>query len=60
LGNLDLAYLGNRAVGEWQGCDPNVRAVIEDRMKNGYKALGGEVNPLEWFCFTPALSLADG
>jgi gluconate 2-dehydrogenase gamma chain len=45
MGVADLPYLGNKAVGEWKGCDPKVWAVIEDRMKNGYKALGGEVKP---------------
>jgi gluconate 2-dehydrogenase gamma chain len=45
MGVADLPYLGNKAVGEWKGCDPKVWAVIEDRMKNGYKGLGGEVKP---------------
>ena len=45
MGVADLPYLGNKAVGEWKGCDPKVWAVIEDRMKNGYKALGGDVKP---------------
>jgi hypothetical protein len=27
------------------GCDPKVRAAIEERMKNGYKGLGDEVKP---------------
>jgi hypothetical protein len=45
MGVADLPYLGNRAVGEWKGCDPKVWAVIEERMKNGYKGLGGEVKP---------------
>lgn len=44
-GVADLPYLGNRPVGEWKGCDPKVWAVIEERMKNGYKGLGGEVKP---------------
>jgi hypothetical protein len=39
----DLPYLGNKAVAEWQGCDPKVWAVIEERMKNGYQGVGGEV-----------------
>jgi hypothetical protein len=43
MGIADLPYLGNRAVAEWKGCDPKVWAVIEERMKNGYKGLGGEV-----------------
>lgn len=34
-----LPYLGNRAVAEWKGCDPKVWAIIEDRMKNGYKGI---------------------
>ncbi len=37
MGVADLPYLGNRAVAEWKGCDPKVWAVIEERMKNGYK-----------------------
>ena len=45
VGVADLPYLGNRAVAEWKGCDPKVMAVIEERMKNGYKGLGGEVKP---------------
>ena len=45
MGVADLPYLGNKAVAEWKGCDPKVWAVIEERMKNGYKALGGEVKP---------------
>jgi hypothetical protein len=40
-----LPYLGNRAVAHWQGCDPKVWAILEDRMKNGYKGLGGDVAP---------------
>jgi hypothetical protein len=38
-GVADLPYLGNRAVAEWKGCDPKVWAVIEERMKNGYKGI---------------------
>src|SRR5205807_6104623 len=45
MGVADLPYLGNRAVAEWKGCDPKVWAVIEERMKNGYKGVGGEVKP---------------
>ena len=45
MGVADLPYLGNRAVAEWKGCDPKVWAVIEERMKNGYRGLGGEVKP---------------
>ena len=47
MGVADLPYLGNRAVAEWKGCDPKVWAVIEERMKNGYKGLVGEVKPWE-------------
>jgi len=28
---------------DWKGCDPEVWSVIEERLKNGYKGLGGEV-----------------
>ncbi len=45
MGVADLPYLGNRAIAEWKGCDPAVWAIIEERMKNGYKGLGGEVQP---------------
>ncbi len=45
MGVADLPYLGNKAVSEWKGTDPKVWAVIEERMKNGYKGLGGEVKP---------------
>jgi hypothetical protein len=45
MGVSDLPYLGNKAVAEWKGCDPKVWAVIEERMKNGYKGVGGEVQP---------------
>ena len=45
MGVADLPYLGNRAVAEWKGCDPKVWAAIEERMKNGYQGLGGEVKP---------------
>src|SRR5689334_8812814 len=37
MGIADLPYLGNTAVAEWKGCDPKVWAIIEERMKNGYK-----------------------
>jgi gluconate 2-dehydrogenase gamma chain len=40
-----LPYLGNRAVARWEGCDPKVWAIIEERMKNGYQGLGGEAKP---------------
>jgi hypothetical protein len=46
VGVADLHYLGNRPVAEWQGCDPKVWAIIEERMKIGYKGVGGEVKPL--------------
>ena len=39
VGVHDLPYLGNTAVAEWKGCDPKVWAIIEDRMKNGYKSI---------------------
>ena len=39
MGVADLPYLGNTAVAEWKGCDPQVWAIIEDRMKNGYKGV---------------------
>lgn len=46
MGVHDLPYLGNTAVPEWKGCDPKVWAIIEDRMKNGYKGVAGpEVKP---------------
>ncbi|HUE23391.1 MAG TPA: gluconate 2-dehydrogenase subunit 3 family protein [Bryobacteraceae bacterium] len=45
VGIADLPYLGNTAVEEWKGCDPAVWAKLEERMKNGYKGLGGEVKP---------------
>ncbi|MGA2739256.1 MAG: gluconate 2-dehydrogenase subunit 3 family protein [Bryobacteraceae bacterium] len=45
MGIADLPYLGNTAVEEWKGCDPAVWAELEERMKKGYKGLGGEVKP---------------
>ena len=45
MGIADLPYLGNTIVTEWKGCDPAVWAKLEERMKNGYKGLGGEVKP---------------
>ena len=45
MGVKDLPYLGNTAVAEWKGCAPEVWAKIEERMKNGYKGLGGEAKP---------------
>ena len=47
MGVADLPFLGNKAVAEWQGCDPKVWAVIEERMKNGYQGVGGDVKPWE-------------
>jgi gluconate 2-dehydrogenase gamma chain len=46
MGVGDLPYLGNTAVAEWKGCDPQVWAIIEDRMKNGYKGIV-EAAPLQ-------------
>ena len=45
MGVADLPYLGNQAVMEWKGCAPAVWEKIEERMKNGYKGLGGDVKP---------------
>jgi gluconate 2-dehydrogenase gamma chain len=45
MGVRDLPYLGNVAVTEWKGCDPEVWAKIEERMKTGYKGVGGEAKP---------------
>ena len=39
MGVADLPYLGNTAVASWEGCDPKVWAVIEERLKNGYKGI---------------------
>lgn len=39
VGVADLPYLGNTAVAHWQGCDPKVWAIIEDRLKNGYDGI---------------------
>ena len=39
MGVAALPYLGNKAVANWMGCDPKVWAIIEDRMKNGYKGI---------------------
>lgn len=39
MGVAALPYLGNTAVEHWIGCDPKVWAIIEDRMKNGYKGI---------------------
>jgi gluconate 2-dehydrogenase gamma chain len=45
MGVADLPFLGNKVVAEWTGCEPKVWAVIEERMKNGYKGVAGEVKP---------------
>ena len=45
MGIAYLPYLGNRAVARWQGCDPKVWAIIEERMRNGYTGIGGVVAP---------------
>ncbi len=39
MGVADLPYLGNVAVMHWDGCDPKVWAVIEERLKSGYKGI---------------------
>ncbi|MBV9295131.1 MAG: gluconate 2-dehydrogenase subunit 3 family protein [Acidobacteriaceae bacterium] len=39
MGVADLPYLGNTAVAEWKGCDPKAWAIVEDRMRNGYKGI---------------------
>lgn len=39
MGVADLPYLGNTAVAEWKGCDPEIWSIIENRMKNGYQGL---------------------
>ncbi len=39
MGVADLPYLGNTAVAKWQGCDPKVWAVIEERLKSGYQGI---------------------
>ncbi len=46
MGVADLPYLGNVSVSHWIGCDPKVWAIVEQRMRTGYKGLGGEVPPL--------------
>lgn len=38
-GVADLPYLGNTAVAEWKGCDPEIWSIIENRMKNGYQGV---------------------
>jgi gluconate 2-dehydrogenase gamma chain len=39
VGVADLPYLGNTAVAEWKGCPPNIWAIIEERLKSGYKGV---------------------
>jgi gluconate 2-dehydrogenase gamma chain len=39
MGVADLPYKGNVAVMKWEGCPPEVWAIIEERMKNGYKGV---------------------
>jgi hypothetical protein len=39
MGVAALPYLGNTAVVHWTGCDPQVWAIVEDRMKNGYQGI---------------------
>jgi len=34
IGVADLPYLGNKVAPEWKGCDPEVWAVIEKRLKD--------------------------
>jgi hypothetical protein len=46
-GVADLPYLGNKAVAEWKGSDPKVWAIVEERMKNGYKGVAGESAPFK-------------
>jgi hypothetical protein len=45
MGIADLPYLGNKAVAEWKGCDPAVWAKVQERMRTGYKGVGGESPP---------------
>jgi hypothetical protein len=39
MGVADLQYMGNTIVTNWTGCPANVWAIIEERMKNGYKGV---------------------
>jgi Gluconate 2-dehydrogenase subunit 3 len=39
MGVAALPYLGNTAVAHWEGCDPKVWAILEDRIKNGYRGV---------------------
>jgi hypothetical protein len=46
MGVKDLPYLGNTIVTNWIGCPPDVWAIIEQRMKNGYNGVAiQEVRP---------------
>ncbi len=45
MGIRDLPYLGNRAIAEWNGADPKVWAIIEDRLQHGYTGVAGDVKP---------------
>jgi gluconate 2-dehydrogenase gamma chain len=46
IGVADLPYLGNTVVTEWKGCPPNVWAIIEDRMKNGFNDITRETRTI--------------
>jgi hypothetical protein len=39
MGVADLPYLGNTAVAEWKGCDPQVWSIVEERMNKGYQGI---------------------
>ena len=39
MGVKDLQYMGNTAILKWEGCPANVWAIIEERMKKGYKGV---------------------
>ena len=39
MGVADLPFLGNKAVAEWKGCDLKTWALIEERMRTGYKGI---------------------
>jgi gluconate 2-dehydrogenase gamma chain len=38
-GVADLPFLGNKAVAEWKGCDAKTWALIEERIRTGYKGI---------------------
>lgn len=44
-GVKDLPYLGNRPVAVWNGADPKVWAIVEERLQKGYTGIGGDVKP---------------